>query len=257
MFPKLVKGDEEHLQGRAIIYSNCERNGLVLGTFAMYLAARLEDYVCKMNVGPEAAGVITKRWEERSAELKRSFGAGGFLPFYNSQMPDLSEEEILASEEDVVFTGNYDNPVWCAQTINAAIPFYVLPFIQQDRRGMPASIHGLESRIVAWETPQLANAEIEFLAHIAGTYVMPMMFTQITGHTRGLEAVASQFREYCGQFNLGRDAERLCEIIQSMGGDGQIGIVQRYLQKMGAIVAQRYEAAARLRDEIGQLETRA
>lgn len=132
----LVKGDENNLQGRVLVYSilNSDnylsklKNGEI---FSLYASNDANDFVEKTKKPLES--VEYKRLENQLYKMvAEMFGLNiEHINFYVSPIEIESEKELHNFKTDILFTGNYSHPNLCTNIVKSGMDFYILQWIEQ------------------------------------------------------------------------------------------------------------------------------
>jgi len=136
-FLNLVKGNENNLQGKVIVYSILKsdnylpnlKNGEI---FSLYGSNDIKDFVEKINPSIESIRENLLETKINDAIVKL-FGIHIEIQNFNISPIEIENEELIRSfESDVLFAGNYQHPSLCGKSINVGIEFYTIKLMEQD-----------------------------------------------------------------------------------------------------------------------------
>lgn len=275
---KLVKGNIDKLEGRVLSYSRFtkdlkeimdddERKELeeamenagvkelpkspIGCTF--FASSNPKDLLKKVTEYTE----LDEDAQEKINKAKNEFGDGGLVPFFAAQLPILDEEEIMASEEDVIYAGSFNDPLFCLNSAMMGIAFYRMKFSDQLMNSIVKSKQEVKIKekipvrqnIIYTQIPQKELPEF-----IYKNYIIQMMNAKRDNKREEYKTLEDQFISFGKGSHFQSDIVDLCKFISSSSGDiKDTPIITATINKINAINTENFEAAAKYRDEVNLL----
>jgi len=257
---QLERGDLDELEGRVIIYSmydqpesDAEQEGAE-EVIAMFFSTHPADFADKLGM-PEG-GLAEMAEKEAQQRAEHEAGSLGVAPLYGAPI-QLEASDIKIASEDVVFSGRFSDVKKCRTSVQIAAQLYVLRYSEQllVRSGM-GSGPGAE----ASGTEQANYGDIpseEMRDHLQARYIAPIMHALEDDNCGEAIGVAQDFVRFCGDHGpLTDDAYALAAAVRAAPGTHTTPLIHAYCEKLLAVVDERFEEAARLRDQIRTMRTR-
>ncbi len=264
---ELKKGDSEKLEGKVIVYSrlncpdsssgNCSNNGRV---FAMYATDNSDDFAKRVKSSRE---VLEESDDNHLQKIKEGLlGLLGIklehVNIYAAPIHIDSEEELLQSEEDVVFAGEYSCPQNCMNAVKTALDFYVLRLMDQMIRASKTDNPCEEDK----QQPQKTYQEDfeskdpngrRLKAYLMDTYINPMINTKGKGKFKRLAPLKQDFERFGQGTQFVSDISNICRLMERNMTLKNLNLIGAYVSKLVAVHAEDFETAAKLRDQIAEL----
>lgn len=261
----LAKGDADDLEGRVIIHgrvveldaSGDRRPDDFEGTtMALFCTTRPADFAEKF--GAPAGGL--EELARKQAEAAKEADAAGVLPMYGAPI-DLDETDLTITPEDVIDVGVFTDQERCKAAIQLAAHMYLLRYSEQlqVRSGMP----GVAAQYSAQADAETADEELEppstydrvpresMSDHLQAHYIGPIMHAIEDDNRVAALRLAHDLVRFCGPRGpLTDDAYALAAEVRAAPQRLDTKLVFKYFEKMLAVSDERFEDAARLRDDI-------
>lgn len=265
---ELENGDLENLQGRVIIYARCLNDVGAVGSgtaspgevVAMFFTTDPADFTEKFGVPEGGLDDLARRAEEVRA--RNPDAPVGVVPIYGAPV-DLEPLDIPLAAEDIVYAGNFTDNERCQTAVQIAAHLYMMHYSEQlvAESGVPSShVEAAEVRAldpVAAAEPEKSYRDVpesEMSAYLQMRYIAPIMHAIEDDDRAAATATAESLIRFCGPSGpLTADAYALAAAVQSRPHEMRTALLYSYFEKILAIASQRFEDAARLRDEIKAL----
>jgi len=276
---ELTKGDWDNLEGKVTVYSKLryppeirKRNkGVIKGArekgyplkegpreeliFAIYITPDSADFIEKTDLPEDVSRELIEKANYDVEFMNKSSQSKGeeTIPFYGSSISVESEIELLLSQGDVLFTGEHPLPDMCMQANEEGIMLYSQRLAKQlaDEK---AHVPKKETEEITYEDIEPSDTRDYFLKN----YIFPMLDAaggRGEKDLRSLQEDFLRFLKFSTDSILRNAAEELCEFIEHSGGNQDTdGLVDAYVNKIIAIREERYEEAAKIRDDIKRLK---
>jgi len=261
----LIRGDVENLEGKVTIYTrlkndetdsscdcsdqNCagkERNGFP----AFYLTTDILDIADKLGFDAEPLKKIveesTRKQEDALKKRKIKIIKLFFLPiFYRN------ENDILNNSGDIIRVAGQYNDHNCGRILQNAESLYggILASQLENKWNLSSldpERNESQSSPGVYEGGEIGN-------HLLKEYLIPMMDEINHRGGREIDSLREDLISFGGKHpTLMPDILTLSHIVEKNGNDRKL--IQFYINKIDAIHQERYESAAKYRDNIIKLE---
>jgi len=257
---RLIKGDEDNLEGRVVIFtryigedkfaadprSGLNRAAISKGQiFAVYASSDILDFRAKTGVDiVDIEDLLIKAAEEQqSMHINKEL-----IPFYCASYP-ASEEEINYGESDILFLGKFHTIHSCIAVLHEGFQIYGLLYIDQMSHKHKFESFKSEEEFITYK--DLKKEEIH--DHMMKEYVTTLIDASINREQARFEQIQQRFIQFSAGSPFVKDVIKLCELVKSDGKYQRNELLEAYVQKISAIINEDYLLAAQKRDEILQL----
>jgi len=223
-------------------------------TIAIYFTTHPADFTERFGV-PEG-GMDDLARTASGAPPSRPDDDANVLPIYAAAV-ELTLADIKIATDDVVCAGRFHSVERCRAVVQLAAQMYMVRYSEQlvARSGLSAEDEDAPedtTRTAAQTYQQVPEAQIS--DHLQTHYIAPIMHALEDADQNEARRIAQDFLRFCGRSGpLTADAYALAAVVQSSGADHKATLLYKYFEKILAVTAERFEDAARLRDEIEAL----
>lgn len=258
------KGDPNSLKGRAIVYvkGSCEPDSgekckvcpryqnLTDVVLAVYVSNNVTDYIEKMGLfehGDKIKEAIEK--QTREAEKQLGIKLKGKIPFFVAPLPGVSEVDLLISEEDIIYAGEFTSCLNLQLAISGASSLYAANLEEQVKKK-----HKVEEKAEKPFVKKPTYKDFEgksIREYITNNFVIPMVDTKL-GYISDVdfEFVKNEFMRFSENSLFYSDVIELCEIIGSSQSVINTELTDAYINKLVAIHSEDYTVAGDMKKKI-------
>ncbi len=283
------KGDSEHLDGRVTVYAFIDidpsdlmnmkhpiasmvHNGFLVAQGNFKEQSSLKDFLkSEMGIsldeglGEGLADMLEKMNGIESAldpqKLKDRLENMGefeeFIPTPAKIVPFHSEDEILAQEGDVFFTGSFKSVGNAVLGVNAVPIIYQARYKEQELLKVRNEIEQLISQIEKVDTsPSINNiSEVSIEEKLLKEFIPNMLYCRKEPHT--FEAAVKQFRNFMATYRFKEDID---EIVKIIGEEEELTskhfkLLELYSNKIASVKREEFSAAENFNKEINKLRS--
>lgn len=216
----LENGDMDVLRGSVVVYSRCAaESAFEPDQFeAMFFSAHPAEFSKKMGLPAPKPKDDQRLW------------------IYGTSLT-VDQNYLLSITDDVVYAGRYTNVEDCVAANHMAANLYMLHYKSQ-----------LSTGVLIGEQSYQLQLQARFLA--------PLLEALDQGDAKLASQVAQGLTRFCGEGGpLSSDAKAIAMILTGPVDGGVVRLIRRYVDKMLAIVSERFEEAAKIRDEIALMRS--
>ncbi len=255
-FLDLENGDAAELEGRVIVYARCVNESdsdpdsdLIA---AMFFTTQPADFTEKFGVPEGGLEDLAQRAAEAGASHPDA--SSGVVPVYAAPL-ELEFADIQIAPDDVVFAGRFSAMQTCRTAMQLAAHLYMLHYNDQlvSRSGL-----AVQSADTPASEPQVTYRTMpsgELSKHLQSHYIAPIMHALEDNNTTAAGEIAQDFIRFCGPKGpLTDDSYAVAAVVQSPPGETRTPLLYKYFEKILAITSERFEDAARIRDQIKTLK---
>jgi len=235
---QLIKGDENNLEGKVIAFSILDdadlakKAGVKTLVFGLYATVNPLEYIERMKI-PEPQAEEIRKSEMRLTDK------GIHFPIYMAPMMFKSQEEVFASDEDVLYVGTFAQPSICVNIIKLGVEYYVMKFADKLLKNHPI----MNTQPTCENYQKVAGSLREYMmTH----FVTPMVRCHMEGQTKREQ----ELRENIVVFLTGGPFETDIDVLLKAIQEQNPKIIDISLQKIDAIAHEDYLRAAQLRDAL-------
>ncbi|GEM_PF-6339808 len=260
---ELIKGNWNALQGMATVYSqfreqedifvpegSCDhvRENLLHTPdgklFASFICTDPKVFAERTNSDLEAILYAQQQLQQQPGYPKH------LPPLHIAMLPHLAAPSQLEGlQDDILFTGAYTQPTRCIEALNLGIHMYVLRFNEQNhQRSTPSQQQPAPQKIVpGYQALTADDLQKHLFTHLVGPGLDAQRLHPAQRQQRVIELEKEILLFTQGSLFQG-DIIQLAGLLKE--GCTNLDTLQRYVAKIGAVHAEDYRQAARLRDEI-------
>lgn len=281
------KGDSKHLDGRVTVYAFIDidpsdlmnmkhpiasmvHNGYLVAQGNFKEQSSLKDFLksemglsLDEGLGEGLADMLEKMNGIESAldpqKLKDRLENMGefeeFIPTPAKIVPFHSEDEILAQEGDVFFTGSFKSVGNAVLGVNAVPIIYQARYKEQELLKVRNEIEQLISQIEKVETsPSINNiSEVSIEEKLLKEFIPNMLYCRKEPHT--FETAVKQFRNFMAGYQFKEDID---EIVKIIGEEEELTpkhfkLLELYSNKIASVKREEFSAAENFNKEIIRL----
>lgn len=272
---KLVKGNIDYLEGKVVAYAKLKKgvmrfipqtsesepefgsqpefnskedsNFPVSNLVSYYGSTDILEVIEKIN-----PGIGNK--EEIIANLERIIKESmplpsGVRPLAVSMAHYESEEKLLKESSDIVYAGDWENPIGCIQAANVGIQIYSNRFLEQ---------LSSRSELIQTDKPKLRVLDIQegkLGVSIERDYIGKILDAARRQESLHLVQLRKELIHASQKTPFYHDVVKMCSLINTTSPTN-IKLVEAYIGKIKAIESQDFEEAARYRDHIRNAESK-
>ncbi len=271
---ELIKGNSEDLEGKVIAYTKfignpkdyaCPQHKEFLEEhneghiLALYACTDVTDLLKKVGMDNNEHSKLIKNKLEKSINSKlkkiQKEEPRRILPIYSTLLLDFSEDDIISSDEDVIYVGKWQNPNTCTKFCYHAVNLYVEIFEEQRKEKLRINNDILPNKKAQEETYEQVKSNAG--EYIRKAYVVKMMDSQRSQNKKEFFQLQHDFLAFSYQTPIAYDVQSLCILLQKNDGTAKDApLITAYLDKISAISTENYEEAAKLRDKISTLKNK-
>lgn len=271
---KLIRGDEDNLEGRVVVYGRFVvdkgvsdlASRLPTGTiFAMYAATNRADFLSnpffeRHGMSPESLKALDEITAEIESSVEEHSKAANIKLFqvYATHLPEFqSEKELSVGSEDLVFVGKYHSQEICVMALSKGLELYILHFEDQTRKklGMNSFKKG-DANVSPSVTYQDITGE-KILHYISTTHVGPMLDAQRQDNKGEFNRLKREFVLFGLRAPFATDLFDLCGEIENNGTQPNLPLIEAYVGKISAIHSEDYAVAGKHHSKIIELKQQA
>lgn len=271
-FLNLVKGDENNLQGKVIVYSklthisngckHCEDESCPIPQgyepiFSLYGSIDKEDFIRNTDPPKELFNDLDDKIDSGC-----NFGAAKKDSefFYGGTILIETEKEILSRPVDVVNVREYTQPTLCQNAVKAGMQLYLINFLEQSSKKQhnPKKIN---SSITTYRDFKGGEAIRGF---IANQYMLPMLKAKERGNFDTLKTLKEDFMRFSEGSLFSDDVMALYKYLEESNEASPSHILTNqshvYLDRIvakhllkEAVAEERFEDATKLKNRIAKL----
>lgn len=239
----LERGDLDALRGTVVVYSSYSAGApfeplapsILVG---MFLTVHPDDFRVRAGVPPQPDEPPGVDEEART------------LTVYGMSLELDAVAVSLITEEDALYAGHYADEEDCVIANHLAANLYMLLYKKQ----LWTEIRQRNARAESNAVDELLSAPV-LAPQLHSLYIGPLLLALEAGDTGLASDVARRFSFRCGEVGpFSRDARALAELLSSPVDEAGLRLIHRYVDKILAIAGERFEDAARIRDEIALME---
>lgn len=250
---KLIRGNENKLEGRLISFSRLEDEAL-LGSerpiIALYCTQDMLEFIEKMKIPPSVAEELKNAQEKLYEDIQKRGEKIKIFSSYISALPDVTEENLLSGTEDVLDMGVYLSPDRCVAAAKLGVELYTMNFEKQllKKVGISGKIENKKTRSAqTLESYSLVKKD-QIKRYLLENFVVPIMDSRIHKDENRARYLSQDLVHFCKEAPFSSDIFELLEVLKNTRTDPQI--VDDYLNKIEAIHCEKYETAAIFRDKL-------
>jgi hypothetical protein len=252
-FLQLEKGDINNLEGKVIIYSRLlsKPSDSEESFLGLYASCNPVDFKEKFGEGVEET-VIEQIEEIKSMYPKEEIGDNHI--FLASPI-EINKSELRLAQEDVVYAGEFLNFEQCKIILMNSVEIYMVNYDKQrvikgGLNGINESKNpGLDSMLQNLETYLDIESEKK-QGYIQDNYIAPVMHSIEIQDFCAAKLLAQDFVRFSKKSPLIDDAYGIAAVLNSNEFSKRNILLQFYFEKVLAIVSERFEDAAKIRDKI-------
>ena len=283
------KGDPDHLDGRVTVYALIDidtsdlmamkhpiasmvHNGLLVAQGNFKEQSSLKDFLkSEMGIsldeglGEGLADMLDKMNGIESAldpqKLKDRLENMGefeeFIPTPAKIVPFHSEQEILAQEGDVFFTGSFKSIGNAVLSVNAVPIIYQARFRELELSKVRNEIELLISQIEKTETPSSINntSGVNIEEKLLKEFIPNMLYCRKEPHT--FQSAVQQFRTFMAGYQFKEDID---DIVKIIGEEEELTpkhfkLLELYANKIASVKREDFSAAENFNKEIYKLRS--
>lgn len=279
------KGDPEQPDGRLTVYARVElepsdlmeakhpvasmiHNGLLVAQGNFREQYSLRDFLqSEMGVSLEEGleqllsrldGIESALDPDKLKEkLKEMEGMEDFIPTPAKIVPFHSEQEILAQEGDVFYTGSFRSIGNAVLSVNAFPILYQARYRERMMENVRAEIDKLVGQVESSETPperyDTPNVDVEQL--LMKEYIPNMLYCR--KDREAFKAAEKQFRVFMDGYRYGEDVDAMVSLIatQDLTKD-HFRRLELYARKIAAVRREDFEEADHIQRELRESDQR-
>lgn len=238
----LTKGDKNNLEGKVEVYAKIDtpEGEKILSAFATIDALA---FIEELGLSSEEGKDITEKMEEMKQNLPSE--AEYSIPVFTTPPRVLEEVDIMVKNCDAVYVGKFLQPAACTKSIFLTTELYVIKYHNQMLQKAGAVSEKIKPEI------NHSNVQTNIREYLLRNYVIPMLDSNRHGESREFSQTASNFVSFSQGSKFERDVLELCALMRTKNPD--LELIDLYLNKIEAIRDEKYETAAKIRDQIAQL----
>lgn len=247
---KLVRGDEESLSGRVVVYSKikleyAEKNSPIIR--AVYASTSIDDLINYFDLSKNLIKHIKEDYDDAlkkdAARMPKKKGNEQvYLYIYGNNFND--EKKILKTPWDILFTGDHPSLKFCDEAIDLGIKLYATKLNEQRFMSHHESTNILFMPVVYYPS------EKSIKSYITKRFINPMF--KYSGKN---DTVYNRAKDDFLTFAAGKpydiDALELCDLAKSKNIDQ--GLIQLYTDKIDALHMEDFKLAAELKIKIEKI----
>jgi len=191
-------------------------------------------------------------------KLHEMEGMEEFIPTPAKIVPFHTEDEILAQEGDVFYTGKFRNAGNAVLSVNAFPILYQARYREQVMDSVRLEIDRLVGQIEQIQTTEenYTSADVDVAQRLLRDYIPSMLYSRREDSM--FSAAERQFRTFMSGYRFAEDIDAIVRIIrQSPELTGkEYRVLELYARKMAAVRDEKFSDAEKLRNEIRELDER-
>ena len=245
-FIRLIRGNPNKLEGRVISFSRMKDKELIRagapGIFAIFATNNIETYIKKVTKNKEEADYLRGVKRKIDEQIRRKWEGESLNGIYSSQMIINKESEIYTGEEDVVHNGDYFNPFYCTRSVNFGTNLY---FSIHDEQNMNLMKKGQE-----YTRPERSTLKEEILRN----FIFPLIDSYKHNDIASARTIKESMMQAYGGSSMANPLIDILKIVDQQRINPNMKAINLNLDEAQAIRDERFEDAARIRDEIKRLK---
>jgi len=264
-FLQLEKGDIDNLEGKVIVYSRILSDTSISeeNFLGVYASSNPVDFKEKFGEGVEEEvsrhiNQIKSKFLEEEISDKCIFLA--------APIP-ISPADLKLALEDVVYAGEFPEVEHCKMVILSSVQIYMANYEKQRRlKGgfLGANeIKSPKSLDKSLESDNLESQETYFdiepekkSSYIQENYIAPVMHAIENEDISGAKTIVGDFVRFSTKSPLIDDAYGIAAVLNAKAFIKEDRLLHFYFEKILAIVSERFEEAAKIRDQINTIKQR-
>ncbi|MBD3240729.1 MAG: hypothetical protein GF331_09110 [Chitinivibrionales bacterium] len=273
------KGDPQQLDGRLTVYARVEldpsdlveakhpvasmiHNGLLVAQGNFREQYSLRDFLqSEMGVSLEEGleqllsrldGIESALDPDKLKEkLKEMEGMEDFIPTPAKIMPFHSEQEIMAQEGDVFYTGSFRSIGSAVLSVNAFPILYQARYREHMMDNVRAEIDRLVGQVETSEAPsdRYDAPDVDIEQRLMREYIPNMLYCR--KEKGAFEAAKKQFRAFMDGYRYGEDVDAMVSLIETQDLTKEhFRRLELYARKVAAVRREDFEEAERIQREL-------
>jgi len=244
-FARIIRRDPNKLEGSVISFSRMKDKELVGAgvprIFAAYATINLEKYIARVADSREVAEYIRNMAKDIGQQVKEKCGERSMTRIYSSQLTLNDETKLYRGKEDIVLVGEYSNPFCCTESVNFGIQLY---FFKYDEQNPNSSKIRLENK-----TSGMSPLKAELLRN----FIFPLIDSYKHNDPTSAKTIGENLIQTYGNSSIANPLMDILKIVNQQKIKPNMQAIHLNLDEAQAINDERFEDAARIRDEIKRL----
>ena len=247
-------GDWNNLEGKVIVYSKLigvENNVKVEKAIpSLYLTTDILDFVEKVR-GKELlqwpAGEITRILGEAIKDIGKQnkiFPVFGFIKELDS------EKEITQLAKETLYVGNYSHKDACMEAIKCGAQLYGCALMDQMQTKLDIGSAKIHKKTLTYEKFIKGDKKDDITDYVLKNYVVPMIDAHDEKNPIIYRTLKQELVNFAAGSAFAQYVIKLCNVIEDGKKKPNNDLIWSYVLEMNAIHTERYEEAAKIRDEI-------
>jgi len=234
---QLLRGDQNNLEGKLLIFS---RLPIKENIFGIYASNDITNFFERMGLPKEAYNEVKRESEERVKKLKEE-GFAPMSPIYMCPM-DLEEHQIIQGNNDILDMGNFNKKENCFGSLKAGLELYFLRFNDQLENK-----HNFKERTTEKKVSYREISQEKITKYLMNNYIIKILDSYNLGRKEDAEKLRSNMIQFSKGSSFFPDISRLSKELEGYTDPETINL---YMKKIKSIIDENFEEAIKYRDEI-------
>jgi hypothetical protein len=244
-FMRLVRGNFNKLGGGVISFSRMRDKELIKTgaprVIAAYATNNLEKYIERVADSKEGADYIRAMARDINIQVKERCGERGMTKIYSSRLTLNDETKLYEGKEDIIYAGEYSNPFCCLKSVNFGTQLYFFRYDEQNLNPARA-----KSGVEAIKMTPLKE-------EILKNFIFPLINSYKHNDLASARTIRESVIETYGNSSMANPLVDILRILDKQKTKPDMKIIHLDLDEAQAINDERFEEAAKIRDEIRKI----